>query len=1281
MTSTATIPDSDSEDEYWGDAALDRAFEEVLRISDSQDIPTPVKPPPVASSEPCRTFTGPSDNDNQRVPETPRESRSNSTATTTSIPSVRLYPKLDMRESILADMRRPLPKLGTMNVQSQDSGSSPTYSPGSKTTASDHEEEYLFDSDYDEDEDYSFPLSYSTEGSPGTSPTRTQTDRTSSSQSAPWSQPEPSSSQCYASTAQTPVTPTSPNFLEGHKAGKKPLDRAETMPNVSTSFDSPPSPISRSKSMNDVDEPRAPPVVPSFDLSPDPDGIVCIAHERSVQAKMDRLRVSWGAQYEIARGVCNGWWTWEEVTDVFLERLKEANNQQSAPLVYRELMRIRGNVARGSEADYRLWMELDREQKAIEEHEDRGLGLYEDGTWQGEKNWYGGRIQQIFRLVETSRDRWTLKMDAMRMGRSYRFARFQGSRRLLIFKYDADSKMNSKMKELKTWLQQRFVLCGRVFVPFAVKEGKVYMCEVNDDFQRRMRPEEGDHQRLSLQELVKWHNPLELNKGQEVSKYTSRFDLGLSTSVPVLQFLPENIAIIPDKYADGYNQKSGKKAPAHTIFTDGCGFMNGAALMAIGQRMSYSCRPTAVQGRFLGSKGVWLLHPEDQLPTAPPRIWVRPSQLKIHHVEGDKWTPANLESVHRAQLIFDLLAPARLILPSRLNRLAVLNLAHNGIPKEILVKLMDEGLRAEIDALCQWEGEGAMELLWYAVNRASAVTAQRLQRVSTGLQRALGLLGREADDSFAERDLSDDDGRTSTSLGGGDVGSPDTVAESVLEQLQAGFSPTTDLRLCENVKQVIKNVLQSAIQDFHITVPCSAEAFIVPGKDVFLQCTALMRTDDIGADPFGVLAPGEIHFKSSQYLKDPLKHLNPNTLTGDVLIYRNPARLPSDIQKVHAVDCPELADYVDVIVLPCKGERTLASLLAGGDVDGDTAVCIFDEEIVTAFHGPALTPEPPNLIEECFQPADTILTVQDVIDAVESSPSTVLVARTLQRHLLQGLGESRVGLYSMFHENSIYELGYDNPISIRIGCMFNIVLDSRKTGLRVREEVFRKDKQRHGGERPPCLGGSVNTQGNRVRVRRKVPDPFILDDLISAGEKINTEILAKYDARIKPLQTSSARDKDLQRPFEAATALGPALRTEVIAVSQLVDECYSKWLALNKTRSDNKEGDKGRKGRQQSKESTKALVEELRKAYAEVPSGVHALAALGCLERIKASCAYKKSLKFAWEVAHAELCRIKADAGQSRPFTKGFADVMAVPNAAVRVFAQHTGTILPRNRD
>ena len=52
---------------------------------------------------------------------------------------------------------------------------------------------------------------------------------------------------------------------------------------------------------------------------------------------------------------------------------------------------------------------------------------------------------------------------------------------------------------------------------------------------------------------------------------------------------------------------------------------------------------------------------------------------------------------------------------------------------------------------------------------------------------------------------------------------------------------------------------------------------------------------------------------------------------GSLLICcRYPIRLPSDMQKVTAVDRPELFPWPDVIIASTKGSRSLASLLSGG---------------------------------------------------------------------------------------------------------------------------------------------------------------------------------------------------------------------------------------------------------------------------------------------------------------------------------------------------------------
>jgi RNA-dependent RNA polymerase len=159
--------------------------------------------------------------------------------------------------------------------------------------------------------------------------------------------------------------------------------------------------------------------------------------------------------------------------------------------------------------------EYDREQDAIVEGCSRGLGL--QGQWKGVQDWYGGRIQQVVRLSESKSTKGELqyRIDQPVMQRSNRFARFLGSRRILQVKLSRDLKYDrGKSNMALERLSNRLVLCGRVFVPFASKEGSAYMVEINENEDRNPNHLQGDNTRMSFWEFIEWHNPLVLNQKQ-----------------------------------------------------------------------------------------------------------------------------------------------------------------------------------------------------------------------------------------------------------------------------------------------------------------------------------------------------------------------------------------------------------------------------------------------------------------------------------------------------------------------------------------------------------------------------------------------------------------------------------------------------------------------------------------------------------------------------------------------------------------------------------------------
>ncbi|KAI9067175.1 hypothetical protein FKP32DRAFT_1609566 [Trametes sanguinea] len=956
---------------------------------------------------------------------------------------------------------------------------------------------------------------------------------------------------------------------------------------------------------------------------------------------MDDMQIPWGVQYEIARGVSSGWWTWDQVRSTQLESLRNTG-VSTGPAA---LLAIREKRGRG-----------------LGLPQQRGLGL--QGEWETAEDWYGGKIQQVARLEE-QQGTLRLVLAPMEMRKSTRFARFLGSRRILQISIPKSMRY-AQPDKLKDFLMNKFILCGRVFVAFGAKDGKVFLMETNEDYERGCRLP-GDDQRMSLEEFIAWHNPMDKNGRQAVSKWATRFDLGLSISVPVLSFDPKYMYNIDDEVV---NKIIGKKAPTEEIYTDGCGFMNGAALSAIGQRMGFSGRPTAVQGRIEGTKGVWVLHPRDHDPHATPKIWTRDSQRKI---------VLDYSKLDAAHCIFDLVAPPRVILPSRLSRLTVMNLSHNGVPKEVFVQLMQETLEKQVRELTQWTRPQDMQLLWEKINRLGHVTASRIQQYALGASRALGLSGRIREDEFPSDEPADPMTELLESIGAEGLseeeaaavlseiesagalpsrlrneftGEPLTIHGVVMDLLQAGFHPLRLPILYEKLKTITVKAIEDIVSEFHVSVPMSAEAFIVP-------------------DPYGVLGEGEIHFKSTKDLKSPLEDLNPNILLGEVL--------------VTAVQHERLANYTDVIVLPTKGPCSMASKLAGGDV----CVCIYDPRIVASFSNPPLTTPDKDFLRNNFEDQGKIEQVAALASDLSKMIQDVDARRKrLQAVLLSDVAQPPIGAYSLFHENAAYAFGYDAQETIRNAFMFNTILDSRKSGLRVKDEIFRQDKRKYDRKRPECLPSGSNTasewfsSGSVMLARAPNLGPFILEDLLQHGKAMSNDVLIRYDKLKEAVSFRKERDSDLLAPYERAISLleDEAVGEDLCRIRDHVLQHLDQWRRLaseskspstpSRTPARSARRRAGPLGPAEKRKKWKDLARSFATGP-ELPPDSR-LFRLADVDAIKASWAYaeKPTQMFPWTVAFQTLCRIKAATQGSVAMAGHFADSMSIPSSGVRVFEQ-----------
>lgn len=78
---------------------------------------------------------------------------------------------------------------------------------------------------------------------------------------------------------------------------------------------------------------------------------VVIAHDKETQALLDRHQISWGTQYELARGVSLGTWTWEEVK----EKIKDLTGD-NAHAAFQVQIIMRGKPAASpNPSNFYLW--------------------------------------------------------------------------------------------------------------------------------------------------------------------------------------------------------------------------------------------------------------------------------------------------------------------------------------------------------------------------------------------------------------------------------------------------------------------------------------------------------------------------------------------------------------------------------------------------------------------------------------------------------------------------------------------------------------------------------------------------------------------------------------------------------------------------------------------------------------------------------------------------------------------------------------------------------------
>ncbi|TFK75828.1 hypothetical protein BDN72DRAFT_831274 [Pluteus cervinus] len=947
-----------------------------------------------------------------------------------------------------------------------------------------------------------------------------------------------------------------------------------------------------------------------------------ISPSHRLQKLLNSNNVPYGVQFELARLTTTGELRYDDLDVSKPMKLANKSNAEAVPelpkVLQRESRQRDGKMFAKEEAAKSPWIELDHEEKNLKNWPADGcLGFREPG-WHGGKVHFRGTLKQGKANPGRSTRKciqYIIQLERAELGPSTRFARRFGSRSFFRIKVPKDILRDVDFETTGfSFFQRPLIICGDVFRAFYAKDANVFYFRTNEVYNEKgISPGSTGPGRLSIEGFLEWHNPIEINQKQTLAKYASRFNLGLSNSAPGLSLDPSQV----DDIEDIISPASGSD------MTDGAGFINEAALILLRDLFKWQGFPTAVQIRFAGAKGMVSRHHTDG--DDKPRIYLRNSQKKIQYAASTEFDPAKFS--------IDVLRASTTHPTCRLSMETIINLAENGVPSKAFVDLLRLNGEALVKSFTNWEIPKAMEKLHAVVGREGRVMAARRAREDMVNARVLGYSNKSMRSQTMKMTCLRSQETFSTAWWADEIsGSPSTLEETVLNLLVSGFTPSTCPILAAKLHEVIKSHLSSQILHLHIEVEMAATAFLIP-------------------DPLSILEPGEIFYKSrSDNLMMP-SGIKSNIVLGDVLLGRNPTKLPGDIQKWKAVFRRELSHLSDVIVLSVKGDRRAADFLAGGDYDGDKGYLIWHPSLVSPFTNPSTElSQPPADMDKYF--ATGTEKVSDFLMATREH-TEVEKYRRLQKYLLGALRDTTlVGMYSNYHDCAMYKLGYKHPETLRLAHMFCLVLDASKSGLTVLPDVLAKDSSKYNGslywknklKKKKKKDDKVDNDANTVVYPRGSGlAPFVMDVLCAAAEEEWNKLCAEENQIV---------DEDLRNPWLEQLRLcevpepDPRRKSDLNKIENHVKQVRQEWEAARTTA----RGPNHQRFTDLSIELRQDVLREISRKFHSYPKPEDVRLSQVDIEFTRASYAYihdqeEKSghwSRFPWDVAFRHLSELKA---------------------------------------
>ncbi|RUP43693.1 RNA dependent RNA polymerase-domain-containing protein [Jimgerdemannia flammicorona] len=864
------------------------------------------------------------------------------------------------------------------------------------------------------------------------------------------------------------------------------------------------------------------------------------------------------------------------------------------------------------------------------------------------------RIQYMAKLsILTSSKALKITLQPLAFGSSNRFFRKYGSHRFLQVKIPANMK-REEQKILRDHFQGQiqFRILSYSFSFLFAKNNTIYLFATEQEGKERVL------EPISVWSVIDWHIPIDINKDLRMSKFWSRMDLAFSKSVGTVTFTPDKLDDVDDVLATTITPEEKNNPPANKVMTDGCARISCAAMKEIGDMLNREknhLTPIAVQGRINGAKGIWFLDPKGDFNSGN---WIQITKSQKKFQTGVRnWDVSTYDPLHYTM---DICKTAKAVCPSFLNTQIIMVLAEGGVPAGTFVEIMKASVERIMTEV--WHCDDPL-ILRNFVAKVGYLMKERQERLEIEQE-----LWQKPDDDFMDAENGQEDQEDqSFGIFAKNVwsGYSDLNPENCISLLDSGFKPSTCPFLASELEAVLQMALKPIFSKYRIEVPQS--------------CTVMCM-----ADPLKILKVGEIFLQMDPPFINERTGMATAVITGDVVVTRNPCGLLSDVQKVKAVDSPSLSMYKNVVVFPTVGNESLASLLSGGDYDGDIIFCCWDSRITSSFENSNVDYPPDDFQDKHFDKRKTTVRQElKIDDGCTSHQENEVRLQTRFFELYQE--ESLLGTYENWRMISAETKGFRHKDTVYLARMCSQLVDAPKQGLTLKAAVKSQDewKFRYMAQAVPRWYAEVKNSKNNTIIDNREPQTvmgILYEALMEYVKKVKDPRFSVVENNGTAPRISDADLFNVARDAEETAAasndknMSEDLKNIETKIEQLTVEYEAKWAKIfqGKKRREDKQrevrfGSGVVGGPYSCRDEIASLKEEYRKRFYSEPDPLtlksnslkfdtkRGINPSELLDRLKASYAYMSSIKakhrskFCWHMALRTLCNIKAQAvGQGR---------------------------------